>query len=60
MNKVEIINKLLNQGNINNEEAKVLLNNDERLKHFYIWKSWKYDETILLNSELVENLKKTH
>ena len=57
MNKVDIINRLKEQGSITQQEVEILLSNDNRLKHF--WKDWKHNEAILLDSELVENLKKS-
>ena len=58
MNKVDIVNRLKLDGHITKEEEEILLSNDQQLKHFQVWKVWKHDESILLDSELIENLKK--
>lgn len=58
MNKIEIINRLKLDNHITQEESEILLSNDERLKHFKVWKVWKHDESILLDSEQIENLKR--
>ena len=58
MNKVDIVNRLKLDGHITKEEEEMLLSNDQQLKYFQVWKDWKHDESILLDSELIENLKK--
>ena len=58
MNRIEIINRLKSDNHITQEEFEILLSNDQRLKYFQVWKVWKYDESILLDSEQIENLKK--
>ena len=57
MNKIEISSRLIEQGYITQEEFNLLTSNDNRLKDFQIWKEWKYNETILLDSKLIETLK---
>lgn len=58
MNKIDIINRLKADNHIKQEEVEILIGNDQQLKHFFVWKEWRHDESILLDSEQIENLKK--
>lgn len=58
MDKINIINRLKADNHITQEEVEILLSNDHRLKHFFVCKAWRHDESILLDSEQIENLKR--
>jgi hypothetical protein len=57
--KKEIIERLFAEGSISQEEMLVLSSQEslETLKNFGVWKVWKYDETILLDEERIEEAK---
>ena len=57
--KKEIIERLFVEGSISQEEMLVLSGQEdlELIKNFGVWKVWKYDETILLDKDRIEEAK---
>ena len=57
--KKEIIGRLFAEGSISQEEMLVLSGQEdlELIKNFGVWKVWKYDETILLDKDRIEEAK---
>jgi hypothetical protein len=56
MNKIDIINRLFTDGSISQEEMEILIQNDERLKNFQVWKQWKHNPDVLLDKSKVDSI----
>lgn len=56
MNKIDLINRLFTDGTISQEEKEILIQNDERLKNFQVWKQWKHNPDVLLDNLKVDNI----
>lgn len=57
--KKEIIERLFAEGSISQEEMDILSSQEglEPIKNFGVWKVWKYDESILLDGDRIEEAK---